>query len=181
GRRYDRAAYAAPLALPAAALAAPPLSARCPGRRSASGGHDARGVPAHASCDAGGDRRLGRRLQALRRGHRSQLSRDEGRLGALVGAGGGRPPRIPGRDRQALLHAPESVAPARDAALPAQASRAVARAAVTSKYGPQAERWTDDAYADAASYLAHRAELIVGLGPRLEPGDTVLDLACGDG
>jgi len=52
---------------------------------------------------------------------------------------------------------------------------------VTSKYTAQAERWTDDAYADAASYLAHRAELIVGLGPRLEPGDTVLDLACGDG
>ena len=27
----------------------------------------------------------------------------------------------------------------------------------------------------------HRADLIVGLGPRLEPGDEVLDLACGDG
>lgn len=49
------------------------------------------------------------------------------------------------------------------------------------KYGPQAERWTEEAYADAAAYLAHRAELIVSLGPRLEPGDAVLDLACGDG
>jgi SAM-dependent methyltransferase len=50
----------------------------------------------------------------------------------------------------------------------------------TSKYGPQAERWTEHAYADAQSYLAHRAELIMSLGPPLRPGDTVLDLACGD-
>ena len=50
-----------------------------------------------------------------------------------------------------------------------------------SKYAPQAERWTEDAYADAAGYLAHRADLIVALGPRLEPGESVLDLACGDG
>ena len=49
------------------------------------------------------------------------------------------------------------------------------------KYDPQAERWSERAYADAAAYLAHRAELVVGLGPRLEAGDTVLDLACGDG
>ena len=51
----------------------------------------------------------------------------------------------------------------------------------SAKYGPQAERWSEDAYADAHSYLAHRAELIVSLGPSLAPGDTVLDLACGDG
>jgi SAM-dependent methyltransferase len=51
----------------------------------------------------------------------------------------------------------------------------------TSKYGPQAEGWTEDAYADAAAYLAHRAELILSLGPPLEAGDTILDLACGDG
>jgi SAM-dependent methyltransferase len=49
------------------------------------------------------------------------------------------------------------------------------------KYGPQAEGWSEDAYADAHAYLAHRAELIVSLGPRLERGDTLLDLACGDG
>jgi SAM-dependent methyltransferase len=49
------------------------------------------------------------------------------------------------------------------------------------KYGPQAERWSEQAYADARAYLAHRAELVRSLGPRLEPGDTVLDLACGDG
>jgi hypothetical protein len=29
-------------------------------------------------------------------------------------------------------------------------------------------------------YLSHRAELIATLGTRLEPGDEVLDLACGD-
>jgi SAM-dependent methyltransferase len=51
----------------------------------------------------------------------------------------------------------------------------------TSKYEPQAERWSERAYADATAYLAHRAELVVELGPPLEPGDTVLDLACGDG
>jgi SAM-dependent methyltransferase len=50
----------------------------------------------------------------------------------------------------------------------------------TEKYGKQADRWSDDAYADAEAYLAHRAELIVSLGPVLVPGDSVLDLACGD-
>ena len=49
------------------------------------------------------------------------------------------------------------------------------------KYGPQAERWSESAYADSDAYLAHRAELVRSLGPHLEPGDSVLDLACGDG
>jgi len=52
---------------------------------------------------------------------------------------------------------------------------------MTDKYAPQAEYWTETAYADPAGYLAHRAELVVSLGPRLEPGERVLDLACGDG
>jgi len=52
---------------------------------------------------------------------------------------------------------------------------------VNDKYAPQAERWSEEAYADSAAYLAHRADLIVSLGPALAPGDTVLDLACGDG
>jgi SAM-dependent methyltransferase len=51
----------------------------------------------------------------------------------------------------------------------------------TEKYRSQAERWTESAYADASAYLAHRAELIVSLGPPLRSGETVLDLACGDG
>jgi SAM-dependent methyltransferase len=55
------------------------------------------------------------------------------------------------------------------------------RERIARKYAPQAERWTEGAYADAAAYLAHRARLIVMLGPHLEPGDSVLDLACGDG
>lgn len=50
----------------------------------------------------------------------------------------------------------------------------------TAKYDSQAATWTDHAYADPARYLAHRAELVVGLGPQLESGDAVLDLACGD-
>ena len=41
--------------------------------------------------------------------------------------------------------------------------------------------WSETAYADPRGYLAHRARLVVELGPRLEPGDRVLDLACGDG
>jgi SAM-dependent methyltransferase len=49
------------------------------------------------------------------------------------------------------------------------------------QYRRQAEDWTERQYADASSYLAHRADLIVALGPRLQPGDEVLDLACGDG
>ena len=49
------------------------------------------------------------------------------------------------------------------------------------QYVRQAEEWTERQYADAGAYLAHRADLIVSLGPRLDPGDEVLDLACGDG
>lgn len=49
------------------------------------------------------------------------------------------------------------------------------------QYARQAGDWTEKAYADARSYLAHRADLIAMLGPPLEPGDEVLDLACGDG
>ena len=41
--------------------------------------------------------------------------------------------------------------------------------------------WTETAYADPHAYLAHRAELIRSLGPPLEAGDVLLDLACGDG
>jgi hypothetical protein len=48
------------------------------------------------------------------------------------------------------------------------------------QYAREAEDWTEKAYADAGAYLARRADLIVELGPLLEPGDEVLDLACGD-
>jgi len=49
------------------------------------------------------------------------------------------------------------------------------------QYARQADDWTDRAYADVAAYLSHRADLIAALGPALEAGDDVLDLACGDG
>lgn len=49
------------------------------------------------------------------------------------------------------------------------------------KYAAGAARWSEEAYADAHAYLAQRAEAVRTLGPRLEPGDAVLDLACGDG
>jgi SAM-dependent methyltransferase len=49
------------------------------------------------------------------------------------------------------------------------------------KYAGKAHDWTDAAYADAATYLARRAQVVRTLGPALQPGDLVLDLACGDG
>jgi hypothetical protein len=48
------------------------------------------------------------------------------------------------------------------------------------QYARQAPEWTERAYADVMAYLEHRAELIVELGVKLDPGDEVLDLACGD-
>ena len=35
------------------------------------------------------------------------------------------------------------------------------------KYDTSAERWSEIAYADPATYLAHRAELVLSLGPPL--------------
>lgn len=49
------------------------------------------------------------------------------------------------------------------------------------QYARQAERWSDEQYADARTYLEHRARLVAELGPPLQPGNEVLDLACGDG
>ena len=49
------------------------------------------------------------------------------------------------------------------------------------QYARKAAGWSDAEYADPVAYLVHRASLVVDLGPRLEPGDEVLDLACGDG
>ena len=48
------------------------------------------------------------------------------------------------------------------------------------KYQDAAAGWSEGAYADASSYLGHRAALVVELGPRLTAGDTLVDLACGD-
>ncbi len=49
------------------------------------------------------------------------------------------------------------------------------------QYRGKASGWSAREYADSATYLGRRAELVVSLGPRLERGDEVLDLACGDG
>ncbi len=49
------------------------------------------------------------------------------------------------------------------------------------QYDRAAEQWSEAQYADHSAYLRHRSRIILGLGLRLEPGDEVLDLACGDG
>ena len=49
------------------------------------------------------------------------------------------------------------------------------------KYRGKAGDWSEAQYADTRAYLSHRAEIVRALGPPLEPGDVVLDLACGDG
>jgi SAM-dependent methyltransferase len=49
------------------------------------------------------------------------------------------------------------------------------------KYADKAGAWSKEQYANANAYLSHRAELVRSLGPALQPGDVVLDLACGDG
>jgi SAM-dependent methyltransferase len=49
------------------------------------------------------------------------------------------------------------------------------------KYAAKADEWSEQQYADTASYLRHRADLVRTLGPSLEAADVVLDLACGDG
>ena len=49
------------------------------------------------------------------------------------------------------------------------------------QYRGKAAGWSTREYADSATYLGRRAELVVSLGPPLQRGDEVLDLACGDG
>lgn len=52
---------------------------------------------------------------------------------------------------------------------------------VLAKYDAIAERYSAHDYADAERYYARRAKLVVEHGPRLDPGASVLDIACGDG
>lgn len=52
---------------------------------------------------------------------------------------------------------------------------------VRAKYDAIAPRYSAHDYADADRYYARRAKLVVEHGPRLERGETLLDLACGDG
>ena len=86
---------------------------------------------------------LRRGLPPLRRGHRPRLPRDAGRLGALVRPGRRRPARAPGRDRQALAHAPHALALARASCASCASTRrgcARCRATSSSKYDRAAER-----------------------------------------
>ena len=49
------------------------------------------------------------------------------------------------------------------------------------KYDRLAAGFSEREYADPEVYSARRAQLFVELGPRLDPGATVVDLGCGDG
>ena len=49
------------------------------------------------------------------------------------------------------------------------------------KYDRLAEGFSEREYADPEVYSARRAQLFLELGPRLDPGATVVDLGCGDG
>lgn len=51
----------------------------------------------------------------------------------------------------------------------------------TGKYDALADRFSEHDYGDPARYFARRADAVEKLGPRLAPGDLVLDLGCGDG
>src|SRR5262249_47660959 len=103
-----------------------------------------------------------------------------GRLGTLVRSRRDRPPPLGRTHRRAFPDPAHAVALAQRAPFRPEAPGA-AQGTPVSKYDPQAAGWTEEAYADAEAYLDHRADLVVSLGPRLEPGDRVLDLACGDG
>jgi SAM-dependent methyltransferase len=48
------------------------------------------------------------------------------------------------------------------------------------KFDRVAEGYAERTYADPEGFARARAQAVVSLGPPLEPGDSVLDLACGD-
>ena len=102
-----------------------------PGRAGAGRLAARRRLPADAPLDAGGDRRLGRRLSPLRRGHRRRLPRRAGRLGALARPGSDRPPRVRRGDRQTVPQPAHALASAGNGPVRAQASRAAAGAAAS--------------------------------------------------
>ena len=172
------------LAVPAAALAAPALPARRAARRACARRHDARRVSPAAPRDARRDRRLGRRLPHVLRGHRPQLPRREGRLGALVRPGRRRPPRVRGRR--------STSASSRGTRSGTRARWRASCASTPSACSRDDRSW--DKYAGGADALERRGvrrfarrisrgvpTSFATLGPALEPGDAVLDLACGDG
>jgi SAM-dependent methyltransferase len=52
---------------------------------------------------------------------------------------------------------------------------------ISEKYDRLAPEFSTREYADPARYYQRRADAVVGVGPRLKPGDRLLDIACGDG
>jgi SAM-dependent methyltransferase len=52
---------------------------------------------------------------------------------------------------------------------------------VLDKYDRIADGYSEHDYADPERYAARRAQVIIELGPRPLPGESLLDLGCGDG
>jgi SAM-dependent methyltransferase len=49
------------------------------------------------------------------------------------------------------------------------------------KYNAHASEYTALTYRDPDAYFRHRLEILLGLGPRLAPGDRIVELGCADG
>ena len=133
-------------------------------RRAGRGRLAARRLPAHAADDARRARRLGRAATATTaRTSTSATAPMQGGLGALVRPAGGRAARLRGRDRPALPLAPHALARARAwlrfvRKHPERLPRACERAAQGRPVRPQGVRaGRTSEYADARTYLAHRA------------------------
>lgn len=52
---------------------------------------------------------------------------------------------------------------------------------ITGKYDAFADRFTAHEYGDPERYFRHRTAIVLRTGPRVGPGDSVVDLACADG
>ena len=55
------------------------------------------------------------------------------------------------------------------------------KALTAGKFGALSRGWSEREYADPAGFMRRRAAWVRDWGPRLRPGDRILELGCGDG